>query len=74
TMPSYFFFEGEELEEYEELYSTMSSYINQCVAEFTVGTMDFNSDWNTYVSNIEAYGLNRYLELLQKGYEIYKGL
>lgn len=70
-MPSYFFFEGAELEEYEELYSTFDSYIDQSVAEFIVGTKSLDSDWDAYLSDLEKYGLERYMELQQEGYDLY---
>ena len=71
TMPSYFFFEGAELEEYEELYSTFDSYIDQSVAEFIVGTKSLDGDWDAYLSDLEKYGLERYMELQQEGYDLY---
>lgn len=74
SMPSYFFFEGEELEEYEELYSMLKTYINQSIAEFIVGTKSLDTDWEAYCNNLNAYGVDRFVELLQKGYEMYKGI
>lgn len=71
TLPSYFFFEGAELEEYEELYSTFDSYIDQSVAEFIVGTKSLDGDWDAYLSDLEKYGLERYMELQQEGYDLY---
>lgn len=71
TMPSYFFFEGDALEEYEELYSTFDSYIDQSVAEFIVGTRSLENDWDAYLSDLEKYGLERYMELQQEGYDLY---
>lgn len=74
SMPSYFFFEGDELEEYEELYSAMQTFVNQSVAEFIVGAKNLDTDWDKYCADLEAYGVDRFVELLQKGYELYKGM
>ena len=67
SMPSYFFFEGDELEEYEELYSMLKTYVNQSIAEFIVGTKSLDTDWDAYCANLDAYGVDRFVELLQKG-------
>ena len=74
SMPSYFFFEGDELEEYEELYSMLKTYVNQSIAEFIVGTKSLDTDWDAYCANLDAYGVDRFVELLQKGYDMYSAL
>lgn len=48
----------------------ISSYIDEAQAMFVSGVMDPNDDtqWNTYLSNLEAQGLSQVLEVAQTSY------
>ena len=52
----------------------MQTFVNQSVAEFIVGAKNLDTDWDKYCADLEAYGVDRFVELLQKGYELYKGM
>ena len=49
---------------------TINEYINQSIAEFTIGTRDINSDaaWNAYLRDLDAMGLQTWIRLAQTTY------
>jgi len=50
--------------------TTINQYVNQSIAEFTIGTRDINSDaaWNTYLRELESMGLAEWIRLAQATY------
>lgn len=44
----------------------MSSYVNQCTAEFVMGQKDIDAEWDNYVATVESYGLADYLATYQE--------
>ena len=51
------------------LQTTVSDYQQECMVAFITGTMDLDNDWDSYVSNINEYGLTEYLSLYQAAYD-----
>ena len=45
--------------------------MNESVARFVVGDLDVNSnsDWNDYLSELQSYKLDRFVEILQIAYD-----
>lgn len=42
-------------------------------AQFITGVKNIDSDWDSYLGDLERYNVNRFVELYQKGYDsIYK--
>ena len=39
------------------------------IAQFVTGAKSLDGDWDQYLSDLEAYGVDQYVELLQKGYD-----
>ncbi len=50
----------------------MSQYINQSTAEFVTGIKDIDAEWETYLSDVEAFGLSDYLAVYQEAYDAAK--
>lgn len=39
---------------------------------FIRGQKDIDKDWDAYINEMKGYGLDRWLELYQKGYDKFK--
>ncbi len=62
-------FFAEEIDEYNDLRATINTYVNESMARFIVGDLNIQTDWNRYVSELRAMGLNRFTEMKQKAYD-----
>lgn len=58
----------EEAEEIKDLKNTINSYVNESVALFSVGDMDIEREWDSYLKELDNMNLKRYLELSQNAY------
>jgi len=45
--------------------SQLRTYVNECIASFSLGTMDPVNDWETYKANLESAGLQSWLDVAQ---------
>ena len=48
---------------------TMNNFIHEMFARFITGDLDINSQWDTYISQLNAMGLDRYVEIQQAAYD-----
>lgn len=64
------YFSAEDAREIAELEKTLRDYMNQMVARFVTGDADIDKEWDSYVKNLEAMNLKRYLEIYQKTYDL----
>jgi putative aldouronate transport system substrate-binding protein len=51
-----------------EIRQTIDTYHKECLALFCTGAMSLDRDWNTYLSNLDRMGLQRYLQVAQTAY------
>ena len=73
TAPDYFFLTEEETTEYSEILTNVKDYVKLVTAQFITGVKNIDSDWDSYLGDLERYNVNRFVELYQKGYDsIYK--
>lgn len=61
----------EEQDEYNEIYTQIKEYVNESVSLFVSGTYNFDSDWDTFQESLKNLNVDRYLELLQIGYDAF---
>lgn len=59
----------DEIEEYQELWSTLDTFVNEALVRFVVGDLDVNADWESYALQVEAAGLGRFVEMKQAAYD-----
>lgn len=60
----------EENEEISALQTDISAYVNEMTAAFITGKEDLGK-WDSYVKEFDRLGLDRYMELVNTGYERY---
>ena len=65
-----FVYNASEQETVSSLKTPLSDYVAEARAMFISGVMDPNDDaqWNTYLANLEAQGLQEYIEAAQSAY------
>ena len=56
------------------LKQNINDYINSNTLAFVTGTMNLDTDWDSYVQGLNDLGLARYLEINQAAYDAYKKL
>ena len=59
----------EELDQISDIRVDINEYINQCVAQFILGGMDIETEWDAYVAELDRLGLATYIEVAQAAYE-----
>lgn len=59
----------EELNEITEIQSNLETYYKECFSRFAVGDMSLENDWQSYIDELSAIGLERYLEVSQQAYD-----
>jgi putative aldouronate transport system substrate-binding protein len=54
--------------EVTEIQTTINDYVREMIARFITGDADINSDaeWNDYLDELDAIGIDRYLEIMQE--------
>lgn len=60
----------EDIEELTLLKTTIMDYTRESIVGFVTGAMDVEKDWDAYIKQMNSLGLSRYIELLQKSYDI----
>lgn len=53
------------------MYADISTYVKETTAQFISGALDIESNWDTYVSNLESMGVERCIEITQGAYDRY---
>lgn len=59
-----------EIDEASLLQTNIRNYIEQNELQFITGNKDLNKDWDAYVKGLQNLKLDRYLEILQKAYDV----
>ncbi len=65
------YFSAEQAQELADLSSTLERFVDESVANFTLGNADIADDaqWESYLANLEAMGLPRMLEIYNEAYK-----
>ncbi|MDD6614593.1 MAG: hypothetical protein PUF13_00595 [Lachnospiraceae bacterium] len=64
-------FEGQDAQVVSEGTLTIGGYVNQACVQFITGDLDVEKDWDTYISKLEAMGVENYIATYQKAYDAY---
>ena len=63
----------EELEVRTEIAATMDTYVAECRALFCTGAMDLDSDWDSYINELDKIGLDTLITTAQAAYDRMNG-
>ncbi|GIO59738.1 ABC transporter substrate-binding protein [Paenibacillus cineris] len=68
TLPP-LFLTNEQATEAADLAKTINDYVDEMIARFVIGDASLDQDWDSYVSQLDAMNLKRYLEIYQTAYD-----
>ncbi|MEC0201457.1 ABC transporter substrate-binding protein [Paenibacillus lautus] len=63
------FLTNEQASEVADLSKTINDYVDEMMARFVIGDADLDKDWDSYVKQLEAMNVARYLEIYQEAYD-----
>lgn len=63
------FYAEDVIGEQSMLQTDVNTYVEESIARFTIGDMDVDKDWDNYLRELKALGLDRYLEIVQNTYD-----
>lgn len=67
-MPMKVTFNEEETDLINDIQTTIQSYVDESITRFVLGDLDIEKDWDTYLSELNAMGLELYMETSQAAY------
>ncbi|HML46002.1 MAG TPA: extracellular solute-binding protein [Clostridia bacterium] len=59
----------EEADGISEIEASLRSYVDESLARFTLGDMDVEKDWETYLATLDSIGLEYYIGIAQQAYD-----
>ncbi|ANY69029.1 ABC transporter substrate-binding protein [Paenibacillus sp. BIHB 4019] len=54
------------------LHTNLTNYIEQSTLRFITGDWDLDNDWDGYVAGLRDMRIQRYVEIMQRAYDLYK--
>ena len=70
-LPSSVTLTQDESTERAALYADISTTVKEQTAQFISGALDIESNWDAYISSLEASGIERAIEITQAAYDRY---
>jgi putative aldouronate transport system substrate-binding protein len=64
-MPAAMSLSSEENREYASLYTDISTYASERLTQFITGVANIDTEWDAYVAQIKAMGIDRCVEIQQ---------
>ena len=64
----------EEMTEYNDLYTSISRCVSEYIPNFITGAKNLDGDWEEFQKSLKNLGIDRYLELAQKGYDEFNSM
>ncbi len=59
----------EEQEIVDSIKVPLEEYVNECYARFITGDMDIEAEWDNYLAELKAIGIDEYREIAQAAYD-----
>jgi putative aldouronate transport system substrate-binding protein len=47
----------------------INTYVNECIAKFTTGAMNIETDWERFQGELKNLGIDRLLSMIQTAYD-----
>jgi putative aldouronate transport system substrate-binding protein len=57
-----------ETAEITEILTTLNTYMSECEAKFSLGEMNLDTDWRTYLGELKRIGIDKYLKIATDAY------
>lgn len=71
-LPKKIFIEDpDDSERFATLQTSLQEYVKTAMAQFITGEMDLEKDWDSYVSTLQGYDVDSYIQLYQQAYDVY---
>lgn len=70
--PSRMVYSQENVGELNLLYVDLKSYVDQANVEFIIGKRSLDNDWDAYLADLRKLNLDRFMNLSQTEYDLYK--
>lgn len=70
TLPTVSLTQDESVER-ASMYADISTYVKETTAQFISGALDIESNWDSYIANLQSMGIDRCLEITQAAYDRY---
>lgn len=70
-LPKYLWMTAEQANEVSLVESVILEYVDEAATKFIIGDMSLESDWDTYLSNLSAMGLEQWLAVYKEAYSNY---
>ncbi len=64
-----FYYLPEENEKIATYSVTIDSYVSESIARFITGDLDLDTDWESYLDELNSFGLPDYIATIQSGYD-----
>ena len=69
TFPNAIWYQPEELQQIAQMKTDILEYIKTNSAQFVVGALNLDTDWDAYVAGFSGLGLDQYITASQKAYD-----
>lgn len=56
----------DEADTFTSIQTMLQEYVKSSMAQFIVGELDLEADWDSYVETLQGYGVDTYVQLYQK--------
>jgi putative aldouronate transport system substrate-binding protein len=60
---------GDVIDEVAEIQTNLTSYRDESTARFITGDLDINTQWDAYLNELKAIGIDRYIRISQETYD-----
>lgn len=68
-MPMKIVYNDEETEKINDIENSIKTYVDEAIVRFALGDLNIESDWDSYLAELDAMGLTEYLETSQIAYD-----
>jgi len=72
-LPLNIFISQENNEAYNEVQTNLNDFVQKTAVQFILGERNLETDWENYLSELERYGADRYVEIYSEAYAAVNG-
>lgn len=68
-MPMKIVYDAEEVDQINDIENSIRTYVDESIVRFALGDLNIESDWDSYLAELDAMGLTEYMEVSQVAYD-----